>query len=414
MEPSGGDPVLTGWLHEKIQSIAGLGSTDPPLTFAMLWHGDKNAPNGLAQTPEQPAINLEMITTNVTLGRPYRWPTHTGLFYFNQAELRDFFPERVVDWMRARARKPNPNDAEQVRRHEARAARGLFPLPHAGDLPVIAATRMSLAFPVLLSAVPLYAVDYRNPQFDEPGVPKLERCWFSDGGLSSNFPISLFDAPLPRWPTFAINLQGLPPGQEPSKNQAENVYMPRTNAAGRQPVWTRFTGLPGFLGAIINTMQNWRDSTMMPLPGYRDRIVTILMGKKEGGLNLDMPPDVLQSLRERGAIAGAMIAARFDDPGPGLPQPDEPRMNWTNHREQRYLTTMGAVRAYLSKFFRGYREAQSGDVPYEQFVAQHYPLLQHVTGAVAGTGQTLQDETALERHIPRPQPELQVSPQLDS
>jgi hypothetical protein len=34
--------------------------------------------------------------------------------------------------------------------------------------------------------------------------PRL--CWFSDGGISSNFPLHMFDAPLPRWPTFAINL----------------------------------------------------------------------------------------------------------------------------------------------------------------------------------------------------------------
>ncbi|KAG1385865.1 hypothetical protein G6F59_017159 [Rhizopus arrhizus] len=39
-----------------------------------------------------------------------------------------------------------------------------------------------------------------------PVITAFRICWFSDGGISSNFPIHLFDAALPRWPTFAINL----------------------------------------------------------------------------------------------------------------------------------------------------------------------------------------------------------------
>ncbi|MER3469044.1 MAG: hypothetical protein C4314_03515, partial [Thermoflexus sp.] len=69
----------------------------------------------------------------------------------------------------------------------------------AADLPVVVATRMSLSFPVLVSAVPLYtvrrsAVDRLRAQGRnrlEPG--DLQRNWFSDGGIASNFPIHLFD-----------------------------------------------------------------------------------------------------------------------------------------------------------------------------------------------------------------------------
>src|SRR5262245_23743539 len=63
---------------------------------------------------------------------------------------------------------------------------------------------MSLSFPVLLSAVPLYAANFECAP--ENGKYSLERCWFSDGGLTSNFPIHFFDAPLPGRPTFGINL----------------------------------------------------------------------------------------------------------------------------------------------------------------------------------------------------------------
>ena len=56
------------------------------------------------------------------------------------------------------------------------------------------AARLSLSFPVLLSAIPLY---------DEQGTQH----WFSDGGICSNFPLHFFDSPLPRWPTFGLDLQ---------------------------------------------------------------------------------------------------------------------------------------------------------------------------------------------------------------
>ena len=49
--------------------------------------------------------------------------------------------------------------------------------------------------------VPLYAVDYHAP--DAP----MKKVWFSDGGITSNFPIHRFDALFPRWPTFGITLR---------------------------------------------------------------------------------------------------------------------------------------------------------------------------------------------------------------
>src|SRR4029077_18943429 len=70
--------------------------------------------------------------------------------------------------------------------------------------PILLGARMSLSFPILLSAVPLYAANFeREPK---EGKYPLEACWFSDGGLTSNFPIHFFDAPLPLRPTFGIDL----------------------------------------------------------------------------------------------------------------------------------------------------------------------------------------------------------------
>ena len=64
------------------------------------------------------------------------------------------------------------------------------------ELPVLVATRMSLSFPGLLAAVPLWTVQDGKPV----------RHWVSDGGISSNFPVHLFDAWVPGRPTFGLNL----------------------------------------------------------------------------------------------------------------------------------------------------------------------------------------------------------------
>ena len=98
---------------------------------------------------------------------------------------------------------------------------------------------MSLSFPLLISAVPLYALDYtganlayvkavREWRQQHPDASLAEHAaavsqrpvfdvnWFSDGGLTSNLPVQFFDSVLPSRPTFAIDLAPLqrrPPAQ---------------------------------------------------------------------------------------------------------------------------------------------------------------------------------------------------------
>jgi predicted acylesterase/phospholipase RssA len=74
------------------------------------------------------------------------------------------------------------------------------------DLPVIVATRMSLSFPLLFKSRALYAEDYEIFRIvrglGAKPERRIRRIWMSDGGISSNFPIHLFDAPLPTRPTL--------------------------------------------------------------------------------------------------------------------------------------------------------------------------------------------------------------------
>jgi len=388
----------------------------------MLWDAKRDpTAEGLAQKPDAPDVNLEMITTNATFGRPYAFPSSAG-FYYDPEELRRYFPDHVIEWMKARPRKPV--DDKEAAHFEANAP-GKLPLPAASDLPVIVATRMSLAFPILLCAVPLYAADYTIP-IPKGAVPKLERCWFSDGGISSNFPVTLFDSPLPRWPTFAIDLESFSEAHPRDADESKNVYMPESNSEGILPTFTRFTALPGFLSAVLGAMQNWNDNTQSRLPGYRDRIVTVFLDGDEGGLNLDMPPDVLDRLRARGAAAGALIAGRFKTPS--LLAPGTGTMNWEMHRWTRLRSALGAGKAYLTALARAVANPEIPDVTYDDLInatggapAHHYPLqigsnarVAEIADRLAQLGTDMAPVSAIDDGLPKPSPALVLRASLEN
>jgi hypothetical protein len=415
--------ALCTWLTRELELTAGLEPDQIPLTFGMLWDAkrDAEAP-GLQAKPSEPDVNLEMITTNVTWGRPYQFPLDRTLCYDPQELLR-FFPDHVIAWMKRRPRAPR--NAEEQGLFEAWARGGKLPLPLPADLPVIVATRMSLAFPVLLSAVPLYDADFSAPP-PAGGVRELECCWFSDGGISSNFPIALFDSPLPRWPTFAINLAPFHSGHPRRSDEAANVHMPGDNDGGLLPSFSRFDALPGFLSAIFGAMQNWNDNTLTRLPGYRDRIVTVYLADDEGGLNLDMPEDVLERLRLRGAAAGALIAGRFK--APSLLPSGAGAMDWENHRWLRFRSTMGALRGHLTTFARSFRNPQQPDVPYHDLIvaadgtpAHRYAVppaqraaVDSVAQRAAELGDALAGLDVLDDELPKPIPQMVIRGRLES
>jgi Patatin-like phospholipase len=402
--------ALSVWLEEELEQIAGL-APGTPLTFGMLWDAQRDPEHeGLDAMPDDPDVNLEMITTNVTWGRPYKFPLETSRFGFIPRDFLAFFPRHVVAWMIVRSRnvasRAVPIDHDQP-----------IAFPKMADVPVIVATRMSLAFPILLSAVPVYAALREGEAY--------QRCWFSDGGISSNFPITLFDAPLPRWPTFGIDLSALPDGQKLSDDESKNIFMPPNNAAPF-PTWTRINSLPGFLSSVLDVMQNWNDNTQSVLPGYRDRIVTVYLDQDEGGLNLDMPPALLHRLCARGAAAGAELVARFE--APSILAGGSPQMNWENHRWLRYRSTMAALRSYLTSFTRGLGGEVVPDVPYMTLVAAtaglpacEYSIEEksraaviELTNNLETTGNTIALLATLGEDVPQPLPQLDLRPHVDA
>jgi hypothetical protein len=192
--------------------------------------------------------------------------------------------------------------------------------------------------------VPLWAVDYgRRDRVREP-----ERCWFSDGGITSNFPVHFFDAPLPRWPTFAFNL-----AERTTRYHTDDqgTYVPQSNRHGVLEWWSPFDSVPGFLGAIVNTMQNWRDNMLLHLPGQRDRIGHVLLAADEGGLNLTMDPATIERVAARGAEAAGKLRAQFgEEPPPGV------TLTWRNHKWVRFLAFMPALEEALESWNRAFND----------------------------------------------------------
>jgi predicted acylesterase/phospholipase RssA len=351
----GGRESLSDWLTDQIDALAGIGSERHPLTFGDLWGGPT-----VASPPStgKRAINLEMLTTNITEGRPYRLPYELSGFAFEEGEFRRLFPARVVDYLVGCAAGE-------------RTTEGLIPLPRPEQLPVVVATRMSLSFPILISAVPLYAVD-RSMQEGEQ--EHYERCWFSDGGITSNFPVSFFDALLPSRPTFGINLRPFHPRHLQSADECQNVWMPRTNRGGIVEWWTRWPESQGvrsimaFLRAIADTMQNWVDNQQTRVPGYRDRIVHIPHSDDEGGMNLAMPPETLAKLTERGRCAGARLVEYYTTPpeqqvDSAEPPGTRPRVvSWENHRWIRLRTSLALVADAIESLSDNFDEHYEADL----------------------------------------------------
>jgi predicted acylesterase/phospholipase RssA len=385
-------PGLTAWIDGLIQAAAGLKPDDPPLTFGDLWRASECGPaRGCDLCAKEKSaddfdrksrdVELVLMTTDLTRGLSARLPflqSPTPL-YFREKELKRLLPARVVQWMKERSPgQPLPSEEGEP----------FYRLPEPRDLPILLGARMSMSFPFLLSAVNFYARRERRGE-----KMMLVPIWFSDGGITSNFPIHFFDSPLPTRPTFCINLvpweqtlaaQAAPTvdddkgttdtivGEEGfdghddarrssmhAADQREFVWMPRGNSAIATLI-NRFdhektpplSALGGFFFAIFDTARLWGDNELMRMPGYRERIVHVAMKSQEGGLNLDMPETIIKDIAERGELAGALIGATFDPKCTSDPLRRGITHGFANHRWIRFRTFMAAQESIGEQFAR--------------------------------------------------------------
>jgi Patatin-like phospholipase len=398
-QPGYSTPGLTDWLADLIDDIAGRDpATDQPLTFGDL------EPSGPTDGDGK-KITLRMMTTNLTMKRPYSLPFDTGIYAFRLSDFEKLFPERITSYLAGHCEKAEePGEFDD-----------LFMFP-TGGLPVVVAARMSLSFPLLICAVPLYARDYTlRPE----EAKKWRKNVFSDGGISSNFPIHFFDRMLPNSPTFAISLDDFDAKRQPAKldkldpnDPLARVWLPDTKHAGSGVLIPSlpFGGVVGLLSRIVDAAKDWQDSLQSTLAGYRDRIVHVNLKPEEGGLNISMPAGLVVMLSKYGAQAGIDLRDQFD---------------LKEHRWRRFLVTMDDLGETLIDFAKAY-DGTGGIESFKDFLDQ-YPahaiaykdaanppdiaVLRQRAAALADLGRDWAAQSPIpDGHMPHPKTKIRISP----
>ena len=323
---------FTDWLARLINEAAGRKQADPPLTF-----GDLASPPG-----DRPAIALAMMTTSLMEERPYTLPLPKDdrRFVFEKGEWDRIFPGGVMTFLTDHCDRFTPPAGE---------AGEYYYFPDPDRLPLIVGARMSLSFPFLISGVPLWRRDFTL--LEETERNRLRRCFFSDGGLSSNFPIHFFDHLMPNSPTFAITLD-----EYDARRNRDNVWLPPNARSGIQLPVQSFAGLGGFVMRLFSSAKDWQDNLQSTLPGYRERIVHVVLEKEEGGLNLAMSEATIRKLTNYGEQAGEKLRDEFDLDG---------------HRWRRFLVAMARMEETLDEVAKAYERLPGGPEAFGDFLTRY-------------------------------------------
>lgn len=330
-QPGQSGPALTNWLCTTIDDVAGLALGEGPLTIGQL---------------KARGINVQTVTTDITTRRPYALPMGNNLHAFHEDEFRRLFPGEVVDHMIKHSRQVPPDWGDLS---------GKLHHFQSDDLPLVVLARMSLSFPGLITAVPLYRIDYTLERLNP--AQKTRRCLFSDGGISSNFPVHFFDRFLPQTPTFGIALAAYDIARTRVGAEDDRITLPTApDGAGRLLPTQNFKGVTGFVMALFDSAKDWQDSLQSVLTGYRERIVTVALKPEEGGMNLDMPASVIDILTDLGAQAGETVLDEFD---------------LKEHRWRRFLTELPLIEDLLISYARHWDAPEPGpeDLSYPELLA---------------------------------------------
>jgi predicted acylesterase/phospholipase RssA len=278
-------------------------------------------------------------------------------------------------------------------------------------MPLVVAARMSLSFPILFCAVPLYRRDFPHDKGGE--TTTVQRMLFSDGGLSSNFPVHFFDALLPNRPTFAVSLEEFDQ-RDPSKR----VRLPMKAGGGIWLDCSRIESLTGFLMSLVSAAKDWQDRLQSTLPGYRERIASVYLKSDEGGLNLTMAADKIANLVDLGDRAAALMT------GTPLSFEDKQAFDFEDHRWRRYLVAFARLeetieqaanvwymppnpaRTFIEEYMKDPASYDTSSLEWRQAVFERFDSLMAITKGWNGT--PLRDTDP--GYIPKPRTTMRITP----
>jgi NTE family protein len=129
-----------------------------------------------------------------------------------------------------------------------------------------------------------------------------------DGGMLSNFPVNVFDAPNPRWPTFGIKLSARAKALEGSIADV--------------------SGPISMTKAMIKTMTGFYDRIYIDDPDIQARTIFVDTGKIQA-TDFDLTPEQRNTLFENGREA----ATKFFDGADG-----QPPWNWADYKKRFRVT----------------------------------------------------------------------------
>jgi predicted acylesterase/phospholipase RssA len=402
-QKGGKTPALTDWIYQSLQEIAfGPNGRDKPLTFGDL--------KSIAVPPGETNIELRAVTTDLSMGHPRSLPNLGDGLRFKTEDWARLFPAPVMNHMLGLDSQPDTAGDDWSRMPR---------VPGPDDLPVIVAVRMSLSFPVLFTAIPLYFRDIsllmlKGDQTDETydpikfigdPHPEIRKLWFTDGGVTANFPIQFFDAMLPGRPTFALSLDQLIDGMNP--DQGGRVYLPHKAEGGSFLTLRPIPDLKSFGGAVFNAAQNWQDTLMSVMGAQRERVARVYLTSDQGGLNLSMPPEVSEALMGYGRVAGIKFSTEFD---------------FEEHRWRRSLVAYEKLQEELGRvrfnwiqrgfgaFLKGYLpEVQSYQPTRDRYGQQIWDRLDNLAAAAK---QLENPPIPTRKDFPRPPGSLRITPKI--
>src|SRR5215203_3167751 len=161
------------------------------------------------------------------------------------------------------------------------------------DLDVAHAVRMSMSIPVFFEPV----------RFPNPGT--REEHLIVDGGMLSNFPVWLFDAEVPQWPTFGLKLT-----QEQEIPLGEQLPQPVPRGGVTQVI--------GYLRSLVDTMMAAHDRLYIEDHEFDRTIAIDTLGV--GTTEFDLSQERALALYGAGREAARKFLAKHRD-RERLPQP---------------------------------------------------------------------------------------------
>src|SRR5262249_27993119 len=160
-------------------------------------------------------------------------------------------------------------------------------------------------------------------------------------------------------PTFGISLEAYD-----SRIKDRRVHLPMLAGGGMWLDADPIKTLPAFLMALVNAAKDWQDRLQSTLPGYRERIVSVYLTDKEGGLNLNMPQERIKFLTELGRRAGSLFVG-----APRTPE-DKDVFDFDDHRWRRYLVAFGRIEEAMESAARAWGD-KNEQTSFAAFIARH-------------------------------------------